>query len=768
MKVTVLKSNQSISEAQWANETIEDGFEAFIGRSEDCHIHIPDPQVSRHQLVLRHEGGHWIVEKLTPVVPVLLNGNPLEEMAKISNGDVLSFPPYSVVVNECASPIKQQTLQPSPRPDTTMFSSEELIAEPQSATEVVSPMVSNIPGDTVNSSEEPDDGSPSVVTEKLLEDDISEGLDENTELSEDDQPSDNSHPLDDLGFGGEEDVIGSVPEDNDDFGEKEEESPREDSGIEPMTSGENDFSMAANSLVEVEPDEGTRVFQRFASFDLQLFGEYAPYDLYHVDSVDTYIGRDPQKCQIILNDPEVSSVHTVLRKGPSSLILEDLNSSNGTLLNGKRINKAELSNGDEFIVGSTTFTVKISSDLLDSESERLMPVESGQVVEKIEEIEEELPLTADGEVDFSGVEVVTEKSIIKRIWKDPKKRRWIIIAAVLFMVFSLLEDETTPPPAKPKVTEEKKKVEKVDPNKRKLSPEEVRALEARYKIAESYVKDKKLDEALAELEQIIAVDPTYKNAQTLHRFVLDQNAKIKAEQERLKMEAAKAKVKEEAKVLVAEAREAVTAHNTTRAEQLFAQILELDPENLDVTPMKQELEAWEVKRKSDLAEKMRIENLRKKMVDSLTPGKNHYLRREWYKAIVKLDEFLSQKGMDEDLIKEASDMVADARVQLASEIAPLLGKARSMKEGQDLKGAYETYIEVLRLDPINAEALNEVDSIRDQLESRSKRIYREAIISESLSLFSDAKEKFQEVLQVSPTDSEYYKKATDKLKNYLE
>ena len=49
-----------------------------------------------------------------------------------------------------------------------------------------------------------------------------------------------------------------------------------------------------------------------------------------------------------------------------------------------------------------------------------------------------------------------------------------------------------------------------------------------------------------------------------------------------------------------------------------------------------------------------------------------------------------------------------------------------------------------------------------------KRIYREAIIAESLSLFGDAKEKFLEVQQISPTDSEYYKKASEKLKNYLE
>ena len=113
-------------------------------------------------------------------------------------------------------------------------------------------------------------------------------------------------------------------------------------------------------------------------------------------------------------------------------------------------------------------------------------------------------------------------------------------------------------------------------------------------------------------------------------------------------------------------------------------------------------------------------------------------------------------------------MLSDARSQLSQDIGPLLGKARSLKEGQDFKNAYDAYLEILKIEPTNAEALNEIDAIKHQIDTRSKRLYREAIIAESLSLFNDAKEKLQEVQQISPTDSEYYKKASDKLKSYLE
>ena len=98
----------------------------------------------------------------------------------------------------------------------------------------------------------------------------------------------------------------------------------------------------------------------------------------------------------------------------------------------------------------------------------------------------------------------------------------------------------------------------------------------------------------------------------------------------------------------------------------------------------------------------------------------------------------------------------------------MLSKARSYKEGQDLKQAYETYGEVLKVDPSNEEALNQRNLIFTTLRNRSRKVYREALVAESLSLFNKAKEKFQEVQQISPINSEYYIKATQKLKNYLE
>jgi tetratricopeptide (TPR) repeat protein len=124
--------------------------------------------------------------------------------------------------------------------------------------------------------------------------------------------------------------------------------------------------------------------------------------------------------------------------------------------------------------------------------------------------------------------------------------------------------------------------------------------------------------------------------------------------------------------------------------------------------------------------------------------------------------------MDEDLTKEATEILKTSKEEISAAVNPLLGKAKSLLEGQDLKGAYEVYTQVLKFEPSNTEALNQTNEIKEQLTIKARKIYREAIISESLSLFQDAKEKLQEVQQISPVDSEYYKKASEKLKDYME
>jgi pSer/pThr/pTyr-binding forkhead associated (FHA) protein len=64
----------------------------------------------------------------------------------------------------------------------------------------------------------------------------------------------------------------------------------------------------------------------------------------------TTIGRSPD-CDIFLDDVTVSRRHAVALKQGEAFVIEDQGSLNGTFLNRRRIESAELSDDDELQIG---------------------------------------------------------------------------------------------------------------------------------------------------------------------------------------------------------------------------------------------------------------------------------------------------------------------------------------------------------------------------------------------------------------------------------
>jgi pSer/pThr/pTyr-binding forkhead associated (FHA) protein len=66
------------------------------------------------------------------------------------------------------------------------------------------------------------------------------------------------------------------------------------------------------------------------------------------------VGRD-EEADIIVDDGDVSRRHCSIAGLPNGIRVQDLGSTNGTWLNGKRITSATLKNGDKLAVGNITF-----------------------------------------------------------------------------------------------------------------------------------------------------------------------------------------------------------------------------------------------------------------------------------------------------------------------------------------------------------------------------------------------------------------------------
>jgi hypothetical protein len=69
------------------------------------------------------------------------------------------------------------------------------------------------------------------------------------------------------------------------------------------------------------------------------------------------IGR--QDADLVVEDPEVSRRHAVLRRSGGSVVVEDLDSTNGTFVNGERIRgPIKVGPGDQVRVGRTTLEIE--------------------------------------------------------------------------------------------------------------------------------------------------------------------------------------------------------------------------------------------------------------------------------------------------------------------------------------------------------------------------------------------------------------------------
>ena len=763
MKLSVLKKNQTISELN-LNELIVEGKNnqtiLLIGRSKECHIVLDDKQISREHSKITYQNGQWSITRISTDTPLLINSEAVEN-GDISPGDSVSIGVFTI-----------------------NFEDSTQVEIPV----VSSPAISHTPVPTL-ASELLNPDPTKDIENKVVFQSAPEGTDDFTHESNQEEITQVTDMRSFTENAPEEPSAEPSPAVEDSFNEfiSETEAPTEvsiSSDAAPIDEA------SAYSLENIPSDDSsgdsdsTKVFNTFAEVQLELFGEFAPYDKFNLEQGKTFIGRDPNKCKIILNDPEVSTVHAVIIKNNMTMTLEDLNSANGTMLNGERINKASIHHRDEFIIGSTSFKVRVNSEFLKEESGTLMPVDENQTVE-IEEIVE-IPAEAGEQVNALGEHTSNEpqeKSFIKRIWKDEEKRKKAIYVVVAIVAaWFLLDDEQPKQPVQvakkiEKSSDEKSKDEKGKDDKkdgkksarRNLSEEEKRALSERYQIGKKHFFEGRYRDALEELQKISAVDPNFNTGlQTLIASCKEGLSKLEEQEKKRKEEEAAAERRAKVKTLVSKATEFVKEHRADLAAEIFNEIAKIDPENIEISRLKREMDDWTKEQQRIALEIAQKKRDREDRVEKLKPGKNLFLQKEWFRAAGKLDEFLKVKDMDEDLTKEASGMLKIAREEISNAVMPLQGKAKSLMEGQDLKGAYEVYQQILKIEPSNGDALNSVGEIREILNNKARKIYREAIISESLSLFPDAKDKFQEVQQISPVDSDYYKKASDKLKDYLD
>lgn len=89
----------------------------------------------------------------------------------------------------------------------------------------------------------------------------------------------------------------------------------------------------------------------------------------------TVLGR-ARECDLRIPTRDTSRRHCEILVGEQHAVVRDLNSSNGTFLNGKRIAEARLKAGDKLTLGPVTFVVQV-----DGEPAEILPADTAPLLE---------------------------------------------------------------------------------------------------------------------------------------------------------------------------------------------------------------------------------------------------------------------------------------------------------------------------------------------------------------------------------------------------
>ena len=139
------------------------------------------------------------------------------------------------------------------------------------------------------------------------------------------------------------------------------------------------------------------------------------------------LGRDPS-CDLVLNDVKCSRRHAVVEAGPQGLAIRDTGSANGVYLNGKKVDRSPLAEGDVVRLGDVLITV-LPED---------MPGTLVMGPDEIEETPRPSPRPGVQERKTETVPRPLRPTLLPKAPAEPHRPLTLTVLAILWMISVLL------------------------------------------------------------------------------------------------------------------------------------------------------------------------------------------------------------------------------------------------------------------------------------------------------------------------------------------
>lgn len=743
--------------------------EIDIGRDEACVIRLDDRAVSRrHARVSPGPGGQVSVRRESDVGAVLINGVECTE-GIASPGDVIEIGQYRLRVERPESADAPRSVVERPvltAPTPTPASTLALAPSPEA------PSIAVSGGEPAFSSAFELEAGPAAPerTSELVH--VQAPIDElpgNTLLSPADTPT--ASVVDEPIAGGPNDPLAQLM---------------------PTLEAPPAFTEGTGLTSNVSEDAATRVMESSrvqARVSIEA-GDGSPAREVEVTKDETYIGRDPE-CEILIEDKKLSRKHTlILRKGMSFLI-KDLGSSNGTYLNGQKIEQASLSSGDEIKVGKATLRFTAESADYEKKAQSFMELTHDPLAPEGEptpilsggsqpppasflEAAPAAPLAGSGLTGLSGLAGAQpgpgpKASLVEKFKALPRRKQIVYALVAIGLAFNFLVDDDKPskPAAKPKASASATPAAGKNVAFDALPPDKKKYVETQHALAFEHFRTREYDKSLFELGKIFALVNDYKDSREIERYAKEGKRKLEQIEEERKRREEETRLRARVGQLVEETRALMASRSYPQAKELFSEILALDPDNADVASWRKDIQGWEELEAAKAQARRVREELNQQGREIFDQGVAFRKQDKLFAAMSRFESVEAAGVTDAKLLARAAAQIREIRAEIESRRTPLLAAGKAAEDSGDLSAAYKAYQKAAEVDPRHPDGAAGMARVRSALNERNKQIYIEAVLAESYSDFSLAKRKYQQLLESAPSDDVYHQRAKRKLAGYF-
>ena len=505
---------------------------------------------------------------------------------------------------------------------------------------------------------------------------------------------------------------------------------------------------------------------------------------YAVADGETVMGRS-SAAAIRVSEPLVSSSHCKIVKRGSVFALVDLGSENGTYVNGVRVREKELEHGSQIRVGPLTFffaadgvepkpgSVEIIQSVQSPQpkpAQASQSVQAAQAVQAVQAAAPDIPAPAasDPTQAKSGLAAIPRVALIGG---------GVFVFVLLLIALILLRSP-----------EDKAEREFQEVFQANLSAEERERIEEYQSRAADYEERGNLGLALEQYRKILVLDQTHQEAlaesgrleERLAQQAVVDAAQAQEDRERM---AQVASLTEQADALVDE-------NKFDDARALLEEALALSPDSEVLASKRVSTYVsqgdYERRRSSTRARQAyrkaleldpdnaharrgvgRIDQTRrsaqqsKKRVDELTEAGLSELRREEYRdAYQSFSEVLKLEPSN----ARAKEFRDQAGKLLAQQVQPIYEEGVRLYNADELSAAMERFQRVLDLHPDHADTRSFIARAIERVRSEAVDLYKRAYIYEGLGRSREALALYRESLALLPDPSEeYHQKAAERI-----